>query len=125
MSWQTELTTRLGIKHPIIQAPMAGGTTTPALVAAVSNAGGLGSIGAGYMAPDDLATAIAETMRMTSKPFAVNLFIPQLMDQSTALHQFHSTALIRFIKNLKAEVTSVDSGSSLINFFETMDESQK
>ena len=77
MSWQTELTTRLGIKHPIIQAPMAGGTTTPALVAAVSNAGGLGSIGAGYMAPDDLAGAIAETMRMTSKPFAVNLFSPQ------------------------------------------------
>ena len=77
MSWQTELTARLGIDHPIIQAPMAGGTTTPALVAAVSNAGALGSIGAGYMAPDDLATAIAETSRATDKPFAVNLFIPQ------------------------------------------------
>ncbi|MES1952207.1 nitropropane dioxygenase [Salinisphaera sp. S4-8] len=77
MSWQSALTTRLGIDHPIIQAPMAGGTTTPALVAAVSNAGALGAIGGGYMAADDLAAAIAETQTATDRPFAVNLFIPQ------------------------------------------------
>ena len=45
------LTEQIGINHPIIQAPMAGGPSTPELVAAVSNAGGLGSIGAGYRAP--------------------------------------------------------------------------
>ena len=38
---------QLGIEHPIIQAPMAGGPSTPELVAAVSNAGALGSLGAG------------------------------------------------------------------------------
>ena len=58
MALQNDLTRRLGIEHPIIQAPMAGGTTTPELVAAVSNSGGLGSIGAGYMAPDAIAEAM-------------------------------------------------------------------
>lgn len=42
-------TEKLGIQYPIIQAPMAGGATTPELIAAVSNAGGLGSLGAGYI----------------------------------------------------------------------------
>ncbi len=45
-----------------------------ALVAAVSNAGGPGSLGAGYMAPGDIAKAIAEIQERTVKPFAVNLF---------------------------------------------------
>jgi nitronate monooxygenase len=77
MPFANDLTRRLGIEHPIIQAPMAGGTTTPELVAAVTNAGGLGSIGGGYMAPDALAEAILQTRERTSGPFAVNLFIPQ------------------------------------------------
>jgi len=72
----TALCKALGIEHPIIQAPMAGGTTTPALVAAVCNAGALGSIGAGYLTPDALQQAIDEVRAQTDKPFAVNLFIP-------------------------------------------------
>jgi nitronate monooxygenase len=67
----------LGIDHSIIQAPMAGGTTTPELVAAVSNAGGLGSIGAAYLAPAQIDEAIAAVRRLTSRPFGVNLFVPQ------------------------------------------------
>lgn len=72
------LTQMLGIKLPIIQAPMAGGITTPALVAAVSNAGGLGSLGAGYMQPNEIRNAIREIRLLTNKPFAVNLFIPDI-----------------------------------------------
>ena len=68
------LASMMGVEHAIILAPMAGGTSTPALVAAVSNAGGLGSLGAGYMTPDDIAKAIAEIKERTDKPFAVNLF---------------------------------------------------
>lgn len=68
------LASMIGVEHAIILAPMAGGTSTPALVAAVSNAGGLGSLGAGYMTPDDIAKAIAEIHERTAKPFAVNLF---------------------------------------------------
>lgn len=65
---------RLGIAHPIIQAPMAGGATTPELVAAVSNAGGLGSLGAAYLTPQALRDAIAAVRALTDKPFGVNLF---------------------------------------------------
>ena len=63
-----------GVEHAIILAPMAGGTSTPALVAAVSNAGALGSMGAGYMTPAEIAQAIVEIRSLTDRPFAVNLF---------------------------------------------------
>jgi nitronate monooxygenase len=65
---------RLGVDHPLVLAPLAGGPSTPALAAAVSNAGGLGSLGAAYLAPDEIRAAVAETRRMTDRPFAVNLF---------------------------------------------------
>lgn len=74
---ETEVTTKLGIRYPIIQAGMAGGVTTPEMVAAVSNAGGLGTLGAGYMSPEAMKKAIREIRALTPKPFAVNLFIPQ------------------------------------------------
>ena len=67
----------LGIEHPIIQAPMAGGPTTPELVAAVSNAGGLGSYPGGYLPPGEIDSAIRQIRALTDKPFAVNLFIPE------------------------------------------------
>ena len=55
----TVLTTRSGCQHPIIQAPMAGGGDTPALVAAVCEAGALGSIGATYLTPQQIADTCA------------------------------------------------------------------
>jgi nitronate monooxygenase len=70
------LTELLKIKFPIIQAPMAGGITTSTLVAEVSNAGGLGMIGAGYMTPSQIRDQIREIKRQTSNPFGINLFIP-------------------------------------------------
>jgi nitronate monooxygenase len=62
-----------GIEHPIIQAPMAG-STTPELVAAVSNAGGLGSIGMWMMTPEQIREAIGKIRALTDRPFNVNLF---------------------------------------------------
>src|ERR1700733_3952101 len=64
----------LGIEHPIIQGPLGGGPSTPELVAAVSNAGGLGSLGAAYMTPDQITDAIRRIRALTSRPFNVNLF---------------------------------------------------
>jgi nitronate monooxygenase len=64
---------RLGIAHPIIQAPMAG-TSTPAMAAAVSNAGALGFLGLGSSNAESAATQIAETKRLTSRPFGLNFF---------------------------------------------------
>jgi nitronate monooxygenase len=74
--WQTDATERLGIRLPVVQAPMGGGPSTPALVAAVSEAGGLGSLAGGYLSPERLRADIAAVREATSKPFAVNLFVP-------------------------------------------------
>jgi nitronate monooxygenase len=60
---------------PIVQAPMAGGPSTPALVAAVGAAGGLGFLGAGYLAPSRLADDIAAVRRGFGGPFGVNVFV--------------------------------------------------
>ncbi|MDG0795023.1 nitronate monooxygenase [Cohnella ginsengisoli] len=73
----TSFTRKLGIAYPIVQAPMAGGPATPELAAAVSNAGGLGSLGAGYWPPAQIRDAIREVRRRTDRPFAVNLFVPE------------------------------------------------
>jgi len=61
--------------HPIIQGPMAGGCNTPALVAAVSNAGGLGSLAGSLLSPEKLRHHISDIRSLTSKPFLVNLFV--------------------------------------------------
>ena len=77
-SWpNTKINELLKISLPIIQAPMAGGATTPELVAAVSNAGGLGSLGAGYMTANEIRLAVKKIRTLTNKPFSVNLFIPE------------------------------------------------
>ena len=76
MSIQTVLTRRLGMTHPIIQAPLAGGGDTPALVAAVCEAGGLGFIGAAYLTPEQIANGCEEVRTRTSRPFGVSLFAP-------------------------------------------------
>jgi nitronate monooxygenase len=68
------LLAKLGIRHPIIQAPMAGGPSTPELVGAVSNAGGLGSLAAGYLTPEQIIRDIERVRKLTDKPFNVNLF---------------------------------------------------
>jgi len=64
----------LGIEQPIVLAPMAGGSGTPELVAAVSNAGGLGSWGGGYATPQQILDAAKQIRALTGKPFALNLF---------------------------------------------------
>jgi nitronate monooxygenase len=64
----------LGITHPIIQAPMAG-ATTPALVAAVSNAGGLGSLGCAAETAESLRAKRAAILGATNKPYNLNFFV--------------------------------------------------
>jgi nitronate monooxygenase len=60
--------------HPIVQAPLAGGPSTPELAAAVSDAGGLGFLAAGYKDPDAVRAEIARTGELTASPVGVNLF---------------------------------------------------
>ena len=81
---KTRITELLGIKHPIIQGAMAW-VSFPPLVAAVSNAGGLGILGAGFMNPEELQESIHQTRQLTDKPFGVNVLpdnpnLGQMMD---------------------------------------------
>ena len=71
---QNRLTAKLGIEYPIIQGPF-GGLSSQRLTAAVSNFGGLGSFGALSLPPDAIKDVIAEIRSLTSKPFAMNLWI--------------------------------------------------
>lgn len=64
------------LEHPIVAAPMAGGPSTPALVAAVSGAGGLGFLGGGYLTAERLAADVEAVRAATTSPFGVNLFVP-------------------------------------------------
>jgi nitronate monooxygenase len=73
----TALTAATGARLPIVAAPMAGGPTTPALVAAASEAGALGVLAAGYHPPDEIRAAIGEVRRRTDAPFGVNLLVPE------------------------------------------------
>lgn len=73
-SLSTPLTQRLGIALPIVQGPMNGGST-PEMVIAVSNAGGLGSLAAAGLSPDAIRAQAATIRAGTSKPFAINLFV--------------------------------------------------
>jgi nitronate monooxygenase len=76
----------LGLTTPIIQAPMAG-VTTPALAAAVSNAGGLGSLGVGAMNAEGARKVIRETRALTDKPFNINVFCHQPAEANAAVEK--------------------------------------
>ena len=84
--FRTVLTETLGIEYPIIQAGM-GGVATADLTAAVSNAGGRGTLGAAMYTPDQLREQIRKVKDNTDKPFAVDLLlaegmpgVPQMME---------------------------------------------
>src|SRR5262245_7972857 len=70
----TPFTRLLGVRYPIVVAPMAGGTSTPELAVAASEADALGSLGLAYTPPDAMREAIAAVRAGTEKPFNVNLF---------------------------------------------------
>jgi len=61
---------------PIVLAPLAGGPSTPQLAAAVSNAGGLGFLAAGYLTSTALRERVARTRELTNSPIGVNVFVP-------------------------------------------------
>src|ERR1700676_833466 len=71
---ENRLTAKLGIDYPIIQGPL-GGLSSQKLTAAVSNFGGLGSFGAHSLTPEAIKDVVAEIRSLTSKPFAMNLWV--------------------------------------------------
>ncbi|MDE4084820.1 nitronate monooxygenase [Planococcus maritimus] len=107
ISLNTEICRLLGIEYPIIQAGMAGGPTTAELVAAVSGAGGLGTLGAAYLTPDKLREDIVEIRKRTDKSFAVNLFAPVPKDDFSRIDEVKET-LQPIYKELAIERESVE-----------------
>lgn len=63
------------LTYPIIQGPMAGGPSTPELVAAVSHAGGLGSLAASLLSPETITQQVGRIRSLTERPFILNLFV--------------------------------------------------
>ncbi len=70
---QTKLTKLIGIEHPIIQAGMSWASSSAALPAAVSNAGGLGVLAAGPMYVDDLEQELLKLKKASLHPFGLNI----------------------------------------------------
>ena len=100
---RTSLTRLLSVQYPIVQAPMS--PITPAsLVAAVSEAGGLGSLAAARLSPESILSEAATIRRLTSRPFAVNLFVPKsIPPYSPADVQRVRTVLQRVHRTLSEE----------------------
>jgi nitronate monooxygenase len=67
----------LSLRLPIVQAPMAGGPSTPALAAAVSDAGGLGSLATGYLTVEAAQVQLETFRSLSDGPVAVNVFVPE------------------------------------------------
>ncbi|MBT2581368.1 nitronate monooxygenase [Planococcus sp. ISL-109] len=103
----TDICRLLEIEFPIIQAGMAGGPTTPQLVAQVSEAGGLGTLGAAYLTPEKLRAEILSIREQTDKPFAVNLFADNPQDDFSRL-----TEVQEALRPAYAELSIEQPGSS-------------
>ncbi|MET3729418.1 nitronate monooxygenase [Fictibacillus halophilus] len=106
----------LNIKYPIIQAGMAGGPTTPELVAEVSEAGALGTLGAGYMTPQQIETALRDIQQLTQSSIAVNLFLPQTYD----IHKDAILGMQQYLNTyrVKLGITEVNNIPDMENLFE-------
>lgn len=77
---QTRITELLGIRYPIVQGPMGGNFSTPALLAAVSNAGGLGSFGAYTLSPEEIIETNKLIKAKTDNPYNINLWVSDVDD---------------------------------------------
>lgn len=100
---KTAICNELNIQFPVIQAGMAG-TATAALAAAVSSAGGLGTVGAAYMSPETIRNSIREIRDRTDKPFGVNLFCTKEQGSMAGFEKVQHV-LNRFRKDLGMKET--------------------
>lgn len=96
--------------HPIVQAPMAGGVSVPKLAAAVAEAGGLGFLAAGYKTADGVYQEIKQLRSLTTRPFGVNLFMPQPEYAETGAVEVYAHQLAGEAAWYETELGDPDSG---------------
>jgi nitronate monooxygenase len=105
----------LGVELPIIQAPMAG-VQGNALAAAVSNAGGLGSLPCALLTPDEMQTELASVARSTRKPFNVNFFCHAQPAADQKREAAWRAALLPYYRELGVDPASVPSSPGRVPF---------
>jgi len=98
------------IAVPIVGAPMAGGPGSPALAAAVSNAGGLGFIPAGYLTAEQFAEDIAAARAATTGPLGVNLLVPQPSVADWVQLDYYADELEEFADHYQVEIGRPEHG---------------
>lgn len=91
MKWANELTQILNTEYPIVQAPMFG-VTTPEMVAAATNTNCLGSLALADLSAEKCVEEIRKTKQLTTKAFAVNIFVHQLPEVTDALKENYEKA---------------------------------
>ena len=103
---RTPFTELIGIEHPVVSAGMGGGLTGGELVGRVSEAGGLGVIGASFVPPEEVARMMARAREITTKPIGINLLLhaaeDRLDDVLSAEPAVLSTAWSRDDQDLEA-----------------------
>ena len=101
MKLKNSFTEKLGLRLPLVVAPMAGGPTTPELVAAASAAGALGSFGFAYTQPEEMKKQAAAVRSKTERPFGINLFVaPQPGPIDPAAQKNALQAVARYYQEL-------------------------
>ena len=105
----------LGIELPIIQAPMAG-VQGSVLAAAVSNAGGLGSLPCAMLSLDAIRNEVAAIKALTSRPFNVNFFCHTPPTPSAAREAAWRASLVPYFKEYGIEVDKIPVGSGRVPF---------
>ena len=95
--FDTPLCRLLGIDVPIVQAPI-GGCSTPALVAAVGNAGGLGMLAVTWLDPDELRRRLREIRHLSDRPFGVNLVLSWPPEERLAICLGEGARIVSFFR---------------------------
>lgn len=124
---RTPLCDRLGIEHPVISAPIS---ASPGFVSAVSNAGGLGMIQGTWLEVDDLRDAIAETRRLTDRPFGANFVLSLTAEDGHAKLDAALEAGVPVISTSWADPTPVirriqDAGAFALHTVGSAEEAQR
>lgn len=118
---RTPLCDLLGIEHPIVQAAIWP-ATAPELVAAVSNAGALGSLGAIFTSADNLRAQIDRVRELTDRPFVVNHVVPLLNEEAFAVTLEARVAVISFALGDPGELVkrAHDAGAKVVHQVHTV-----
>ncbi|ANN77820.1 NAD(P)H-dependent flavin oxidoreductase [Bordetella flabilis] len=125
---RTRITSMLGIDHPIVQAGMSWASSSAALPAAVSNAGGLGVLAAGPLRPDDFVRVLDELSDATHRPYAVNipLYRPGAAEILDAMHGHRVPVVIASQGSPKAHLPRFrDIGATWIQVVATLEHARK